>query len=99
MKKFLEFIREQGVIGLAVGFILGGAVSQLVAAVVTDLVNPFIGLLIGSVKGLEKAYFPLFGAKVLYGHFLSVLVNFVVVAAVVYGLVRILRLDRLDKKK
>ncbi len=37
---FLNFIREQGVVGLAVGFILGGAVSQLVASLINDIVNP-----------------------------------------------------------
>jgi len=37
MKGFLDFIREQGVVGLAVGFILGGAVSKLVASLVADI--------------------------------------------------------------
>lgn len=38
MKGFIEFIREKGVVGLAVGFILGGAVAKVVAALVTDLI-------------------------------------------------------------
>ena len=42
MKGFLDFIREQGVVGLAVGFILGGAVSKLVTAIITDIVNPIL---------------------------------------------------------
>ena len=42
MKGFLTFIREQGVIGLAIGFILGGAVSKVVAAFVnTESPSPF----------------------------------------------------------
>ena len=40
MRGFLNFIREQGVVGLAIGFILGGAISKLVAALVNDLINP-----------------------------------------------------------
>ena len=40
MKGFLEFVREQGVVGLATGFILGGAVSKVVTSLVTDIINP-----------------------------------------------------------
>ena len=39
MKGFINFIREQGVVGLAVGFILGGAISKVVSAIVNDLVK------------------------------------------------------------
>lgn len=96
---FLSFIREQGVVGLAVGFILGASVSKVVSSIVNDLINPFLGLLLGSKEGLAQAYFEVSGAKVTYGNFLSVLVDFVVIALVVYLMVRVLKLDRLDKKK
>lgn len=99
MKGFLEFIREQGVVGLAVGFILGGSVSKVVTSIVQDLVDPFLGLILGSTKGLEGAYVPFFGAKITYGHFLTVLLDFLIVAAVVYFIVKGLKLDRLDRKK
>lgn len=99
MKGFIEFIREQGVIGLAVGFILGGAVAKVVSALVTDLVNPFVGLALGSGKGLESASFKILGAKFMYGHFISVLLDFVIIASVVYTFVKVFKLDRLDKKK
>ena len=99
MKGFLEFVREQGVVGLAVGFILGGSVSKVVTSVVTDLINPLIGLALGSTKGLQAAYVNFFGAKILYGHFLSVLLDFVVIAAVVYFGIKSFGLDRIDKKK
>ncbi|CAN5115402.1 hypothetical protein BH09PAT2_BH09PAT2_06260 [soil metagenome] len=100
MKGFVEFIREQGVVGLAVGFILGGAVSKVVTSIVTDIINPLLGLALGSTKGLQAAYFNLFGAKVMYGHFLSVLIDFIVIASVVYFVIKGLKLDEvLDKKK
>ena len=99
MKGFIEFIREQGVIGLAVGFILGGAVAKVVSALVTDLINPFVGLASGSGKGLESAAIKIAGAIFMYGHFLSVLIDFIIIASVVYTFVKVLRLDRLDKKK
>ncbi len=98
MKGFLTFIREQGVIGLAVGFILGGSVSKVVTAVVTDLINPLLGLALGSTKGLEKAYFGIGEVKIMYGHFLSVLLDFMIIAAVVYFFVKGLKIDKLDRK-
>ena len=48
---FVEFVRKQGVVGLAVGFLLGGAVSKVVSALVTDIVNPLVGLVLGSGLG------------------------------------------------
>ena len=99
MKGFIEFIRNQGVVGLAVGFILGGAISKVVSSVVSDLVNPVVGLMLGSTKGLEGAYVPLMNTKIMYGHFLSVLIDFLVIAGVVYFGVKGLGLDKIDKKK
>lgn len=99
MKGFIEFIREQGVVGLAVGFILGGSVSKVVSAIVDDLINPVVGLILGSTKGLQSAYIPLFGAKVMYGHFLTVLLDFIIIAGVIYYIVKGFKLDQLDKKK
>jgi len=98
MKGFLDFVREQGVVGLAIGFILGGAVSQVVTSIVNDIVNPLMGLFLGSTKSLEKMSFSMGTAKILYGHFLSILINFIVIAAVVYAIVKLLKLD-LKKKK
>ena len=99
MKGFIQFIREQGVVGLAVGFILGGAVSKVVTAVVTDLINPLLGLALGAVGNLKDASFSIGSAKVLYGDFVSTTIDFIIVALVVYFGVTILKLNRLDKKK
>ncbi|HLD92054.1 MAG TPA: MscL family protein [Patescibacteria group bacterium] len=99
MKGFINFIREQGVTGLAVGFILGGAVSKLVTAIVTDLINPLVGLALGSVEGLKESYFGIGSAKIMYGDLISVFIDFIVISFVVYFGVKLLKLDKLDKKK
>lgn len=99
MKGFLNFIREQGVVGLAVGFILGGAVSKVVTALVTDIVNPLLGMALGAVGDFKSASFGLGSARILYGDLISVLIDFLVVALVVYFGVKLLKLDKLDKKK
>lgn len=99
MKGFIEFIRTQGVVGLAVGFILGGALSQLVQALVTDLVNPVVSVALGKAENFASSTASIGGVTLQYGHFISVLVNFLVIAAVVYFVVKGLGLDKLDKKK
>lgn len=96
---FIDFIKEQGVVGLAVGFILGGSVAKVVSSLVSDLINPLLGLILGSTKGLEHAKLNLFGTSIAYGHFLSVTLDFLIISAVVYFIVRGLGLDKLDKKK
>ena len=92
---FLQFIREQGVVGLAVGFILGGAVSKVVTALVNDIINPIIGAALGSSEGLKAMQL----GPVLLGDFLSVTIDFLIIAAVVYFAVKGLGLDALDKPK
>lgn len=99
MKGFVRFIREQGVVGLAVGFVLGAAVAKVVTALVTDIVNPVVGLTLGRADGLKQASFKLSSATILYGDFLSVLIDFAIVASVIYFVVHGLRLDKLDRKK
>ena len=99
MKGFIDFIREQGVVGLAVGFILGGAVSKVVASLVDDIINPFLGLILGAAGDLSEAAFQLGPVTIQYGSFLATFIDFVVIALVVYYGVKWLKLDKLDKKK
>jgi len=99
MKGFLNFIREQGVVGLAVGFILGGAVSKVVTALVTDIINPLLGMAFGAVGDFKTASFGIGQARILYGDLISVFIDFLVVALVVYFGVKAIGLDKLDKKK
>ncbi len=99
MSGFLQFIRKQGVVGLAVGFILGGAVSKFVSAIVTDLVSPILGIFLSKVGDLKDATWTLGSAIIKWGDFVSVTIDFVVIAAVVYFGVHMLGLDRLDHKE
>lgn len=99
MKGFIEFVRDQGVVGLAVGFILGGAISKVVSGLVTDIINPVIGIGLGKVGSLEKATINIGSAKLLVGDFVSIAIDFLIVALVVYFGVKWLKLDKLDNKK
>ncbi len=104
IKSFMEFIRTQGVIGLAIGLVLGGAVGILVKSLVDNVIMPPIGLLLGSAEGLKGLAWTLgttntgLPAELKYGTFLNDFINFVVIALVIYALVRLLKVDRLDKK-
>lgn len=99
MKGFIAFIRKQGVVGLAVGFILGGAVSKVVSALVEDLVNPILGLILGRAGGLASATLTIGPVDFLWGHFLATVIDFLVIALVVYFGVKSLGLDKLDRKE
>jgi len=99
MKGFIEFIRTQGVVGLAVGFLLGRAVSDVVASIVNDLVNPIVGIALGRFGDLSALSFQVLSANITYGKFLSIMINFTIIAFVVYFGVKKLGLDKLDKPK
>lgn len=94
----MDFIREQGAVGLAVGFMLGGAVSKVVSSLVTEIVNPLLSLVLGFAGDFKSSYFMVGTARVAWGNFLATLIDFLVVALVVYYGVKGLGLDKLDKK-
>ena len=95
----MEFIRKQGIIGLAIGFILGGAVSKVVSSLVQDVINPLLGVVLGSTKGLEMAVLTVGSAQIKWGSFVSALIDFIVIALVIYYGFKKLGLEKLDDKK
>lgn len=95
---FLDFIREQGVVGLAIGFILGGAVSKTVSSLVDNVINPLVGIALGKVDLAEKIL-TVGDVTLKYGAFISSLVDFIIVAAVVYFGVNMIGIKKLDKAK
>ena len=99
LKGFVDFIRSKGVIGLAVGVVMATSVTKLVTALVTDIINPLIGLLLGKIGDLSQLYFQIGSAKILFGSFISSLIDFLIVAFVVYFGIKILKLEKIDKKK
>ena len=102
---FVNFIREQGVVGLAVGLVLGSAVAAVVKSLVDNVVMPPIGLLLGSADGIKGLSWTMGQANgkdavLHYGVFLNDLLNFVIIAFVIYIVVHSLGLDKkFDKKK
>ncbi len=99
MRNFLDFIRKQGVVGLATGFILGGAVSKVVTSLVNDIINPVLGPALGAAGNLKEAALQIGSIRIHWGSFLNTGIDFFIVALVVYFGVRLIGVDRLDQKK
>ena len=99
MKDFIRFIREQGVIGLAIGFVLGGAVSKVVTSLVENIINPVVGVVLGATGALDSAIFKVGPIEIMWGSFVSSIIDFVIIALVIYYGFKVLGLTKLDKKK
>lgn len=100
MKEFITFIREKGVLGLAVGIIMGGAVTKLVTSIVDNLISPLIGAVTGAAGNLNTMTYtvPMTTIAFKYGAFISSLIDFLAVLAVVYFVFVKSPLNKLDKK-
>lgn len=100
IKEFIQFVREKGVIGLAVGIIAGSAVTKVVSALVEDLINPLIGVLLGKAGNLADYVFiiPNTSAVIKWGDLVSVLIDFLAVLLVIYLIFVKSPLNKLDKK-
>jgi len=105
LRGFLDFIRTQGVVGLAVGLVLGGAVSVLVKSLIDNVIMPPVGLLLGSAEGIKGLSWTVGrtadgkDAILHYGVFLNDTINFIVIALVIYLVIHLLKFDKLDKAK
>jgi len=71
----------------------------VVSSLVEDIINSILGIILGFAGSLKTAVLRLGPAQIRWGNFLSVVIDFVVVAAVVYFGVKGLGLEKLDKKK
>ena len=87
LKEFRDFIAKGNVMDLAVGIIIGAAFTAIVNSLVNDLIQPLIGLLVGGLdfSGLS---FGIGDARFLYGSFITAVINFLIIAWVVFLLVK-----------
>ena len=102
MKKFLrefrEFALQGNVMNLAVGVIIGGAFQAIVTSLVGDIISPIIGLFAN--KDFSSLVATVGGVEIKYGSFITAVINFVIMAFVIFMLVKTLNtLSRLGRKK
>lgn len=112
MQEFKDFAVKGNVIDLAVGVIIGGAFGKIVDSAVKDLIMPLVGMILGKVDfsnmyiklatppegvpdtldALQKAGVPVFA----YGNFITIVVNFVILAFVIFMMVK--QFNRMKKE-
>ncbi|MCL1905917.1 MAG: large conductance mechanosensitive channel protein MscL, partial [Clostridiales bacterium] len=86
MQEFKDFIFRGNVMNLAVGVIIGGAFGAVVSSLTENIISPVIGLFTGqNFDGLELQ---ILGASLKYGAFITSVINFVIMAFVVFLLVK-----------
>lgn len=96
VKEFKEFISRGNMMDLAVGVIIGAAFTAIVNSLVKDLINPLIGLFIGKID-LSNLKFTIGEATFKYGSFLNAVINFLIIALVVFFLIKLV--NKITPKK
>lgn len=112
MKEFKEFAIKGNVIDLAVGVIIGAAFNKIVDSVVNDLVMPLIGIFFSAdfsnvyvplsdkvPKGLSLADARKLGPVFAWGNFITVLLNFIILAFVIFWFVKAINKLRLKHEE
>ncbi|QNQ81306.1 large-conductance mechanosensitive channel protein MscL [Lactobacillus sp. PV034] len=87
LKEFKDFISRGNVMGLAIAVIIGGAFTAIVNSLVTNLINPLIGLFIGKID-LSDLALKVGDATFKYGSFLNAVINFIIIAFVIFLLMK-----------
>ncbi|RCS24671.1 large conductance mechanosensitive channel protein MscL [Phyllobacterium salinisoli] len=109
LQEFKEFALKGNMVDLAIGVIIGAAFGGLVQSIVQDMIMPVIGLITGGID-FSNMYVQLSGAPqptltaareagatIAYGHFLTLLINFLIVAWVLFMVVKLM--NRLKRKQ
>lgn len=94
LKEFKDFALRGNVMDLAIAVIIGGAFGKIIASLVNDVLMPLIGLLLGGISFANLSV-SVGDAVVSYGLFIQAIMDFVVVAFVIFLLVR--TMNRMEK--
>ena len=107
MKEFREFAVKGSVVDLAVGVIIGGAFGKIVDSLVKDIIMPVVGKLLGGLDfsnyyialNNQAANLPLVeaqkaGAVLAYGSFITIVINFAILAFIIFQMVRLINKAR-----
>jgi large conductance mechanosensitive channel len=87
LKEFREFISRGSVIDLAVAVIIGAAFTAIVKSLVDDIIMPLIGIVLGGID-FTTLIVEVGAATVTYGNFIQALINFLIIALVIFLVVR-----------
>ena len=87
IKEFREFIMRGNVMDLAVAVIIGGAFTAIINSLVNDIIMPLIGIILGGVD-FTSLSITVGNAVVTYGNFIQAIINFLLIALVLFLLIR-----------
>ncbi len=87
LQEFKDFIAKGNVMDMAVGIIIGGAFTAIVGSLVADIINPLIGMFLGGID-FSALSASVGDAVFTYGNFIMAIINFLIIAFVVFMLVR-----------
>lgn len=96
LKEFREFAMRGNVMDLAIAVIIGGAFGKIITSLVGDVLMPLIGLVLGGINFSEQA-FTVGAAVVKWGAFVQSIIDFVIIAFVIFMLVR--TMNRMKKEE
>jgi len=98
MQEFKEFALRGNVMNLAVGVIIGAAFQGLVTSLTDNILSPIIGLF--ARQNFDSLEFTIMGSTLLYGAFITAVINFIILALVVFLIVRLMnRMLSMGKKE
>jgi large conductance mechanosensitive channel len=87
LKEFRDFINRGNVIDLAVAVILGGAFTAIINSIVNDILMPLIGIILGGVN-FQDWVITVGSAQLMMGNFVAAVINFILIALVLFLIVR-----------
>jgi large conductance mechanosensitive channel len=87
LKEFRDFAVRGNVLDLAIAVIIGGAFGKIVGSLVNDLITPIIGLVMGGVNFAELSI-TVGGAVIKWGSFIQAVIDFIIIAFVIFLIVR-----------
>lgn len=96
IKEFKEFMLRGNVMDLAVAVIIGGAFTAIVTSLVNDIIMPIVGVILGGVDFTALAI-TVGDANITYGNFIQAIINFLIIALVLFLLIR--SINRISRKK
>ena len=96
LNEFKEFISKGNVIDMAVGVVIGSAFSKIVTSLVNDIIMPLIGIIIGGLD-FTSLSIKIKDSEILYGSFIQNVVDFLIIAACIFTVIKIM--NKFKKQK
>ena len=98
MNEFSDFLKKYQVLGLAVAFIIGAASTKMISSLVNDIIMPVISVIIPG-GDWRLATWEVGPVKFLIGNFVGALIDFLIIALVVFMIVKIIMKEDATQKK